>query len=101
MTTATTQKTVFERLIETNITKPGDTIIIHSNRGVLSNSIDCTFSNEVSGEASEKTCIDNIKSNWAWLKRLNGIGGRKVMYQVDIDTLIPYEESTPYKYRFG
>ena len=91
---------VYERLAETNVTNPGDKITILHTTNLISNTITCKFENTKTDEASIVMGIANIPRHWRFLRDINNIGGRTVLYQIDNGEPFPFEDSIPYKGRF-
>jgi len=94
-----TQESIYEDLRTGNfVTKPGDVYILEHTSACLSDSLDIKLVNR--GEEIYFGLPNNIKA-WNFLKQLNEIGGRRVLYQVDDNEPINLEDSQPYKYRFN
>lgn len=94
------EKNAYERFMANYITNPNDVITILHSTGIISSSIDIKFSNESTGEKAGYGSLINKKETWNILKEFNEIGGRKVLYQIDNNEPIPFEDSAPYKHRF-
>jgi hypothetical protein len=85
---------------------PGDVMTIKSTSNMISNSIAIHITNDgMTSQASiitdEYLTLTNRIEAWELLKRCNEIESREVMYQIDDNTPIKYEDSIPYEYRFG
>jgi len=95
-----TQEVIYKQLKEGNfMTVPGDVYILKHTSNVISDSLTIELINKRDDEQVIFGLPNNIKS-WQFLKGLNEIGNRIVLYQIDEEEPFPFEESTPYKYRF-
>jgi len=79
---------------------PGDKMIIKSHRNIISNTVDINLINEARAE-NVHFCVSNIIDAWKWLKDINETEARKVTFQIDDEPEMPFENSMPYKSRFG
>lgn len=79
---------------------PGDKMVVAGHRNMLSSSLTILLINE-EREENVWFSIDNSLPAWKWLKAINEVEAREVVYKVDDDPEIPFENSAPYKYRFN
>ncbi len=83
------------------ITRPGDVFTVKSfYRQLLTNSIMVEVSNENTKE-DFVMIFPNKTGSWSLFKSINETAGRRVMYQLDGQDPVPFENSTPYKIRFN
>jgi len=81
------------------ITKPGDVFTIKSWKGLISNTISVNVTNEKHNEEFWLSFVNELKA-WKFLKKLNRMGARTVLFQTNNDKPIPFEKSIPYISRF-
>ncbi len=80
------------------ITAPKDVFTLMHTSGLISDSLSIKINR------SGKTFYFGLKNNiesWTLLKKLNEMGARTVLYQIDNETPIAFEDSYPYRYRFS
>ena len=78
------------------VTSPNDVFTIHTSN-CISNSISIHLTN---ADESIYFALPNEIAAWKFLKRLNEMGGRKVLHKTDDNSAIPFVDSAPYNYRF-
>lgn len=78
---------------------PQDVMTIKSCSNMICNTIDIHLTNAQSGDDCY-FCISNKLDAWKWLKQINEVEARSVLYQIDDNNPIKFEESLPYKSRF-
>ena len=96
-----------------NLVFTGDKLVITSTPNVISSSLSINYSNEkLNGKNGtvQRFSLNNCKEAWDLLKKCNEMHGVKVLYQawdlnagnpIERSVEVPFEESTPYSYRFG
>jgi len=89
------QKSMSEKFV----TSPDDVYIIKSSTGVLANTISV---NVINNKTEEDFMISfkNIFQSWKVLKQLNEMTSRAVLFQIDNNDPLNYEDCFPYKARF-
>lgn len=86
------------------ITNPGDVFIILTIKNAVVNTISVQCENP--SQPTEHFTLSNCFEAWEFMKKLNDMGGRKVLIQTYPDrkswepVVIPFEESMPYQTRF-
>jgi hypothetical protein len=96
-----TQKSIMNDLVNCHFTStPNDIMTIKHSSGIISDTIAINLSNADTQEDID-FCVINKLDAWKWLKAINDCPARKVLYQVDKHTPVPFEESAPYKHRFN
>ena len=94
-----TQESITKDLRTGNfVTSPGDIFIVKHTSNLISNSIVVELKN---GNENFYFGLPNKIEAWNFLKELNEIGGRKVLYQIDDNEPFDFADSMPYKYRFN
>lgn len=81
------------------ITCPGDVFTIKGTSNCISDSLTILIENKDRGESFLNSWPNRLEV-WKILKRLNEMGGRKVLNQMDDNEPEPFEDSLPYKVRF-
>ena len=94
------EKRIVRTMKKQFVTRPGDVFTIKVRSNLLSNVIDVEVKNERVGENFTLT-FKNAEDSWDLFKKLNDMLARKVFYKVDDEEPIPFEDSPPYKSRFG
>ena len=91
-----------ERLDGSTVTlKPGDIFTIEVGE-FLSSDICFTLRNKYTGDEFFPFSIPNKLEAWKMLKEWNEVPNRKVeVHNVREETTVDFEDSKPYKYRFG
>lgn len=98
-----TQEMIHEELRNGSfVSYPGDVFIVKHSSGMISNSLSIEAHNDhpVHGYKTFWFGLPNELNAWKFLKQINEMGGRKVLYQIDENEPFPFEQSVAYRYRF-
>ncbi len=98
--TNTIEKRNQESMRKNFISCPGDKYTIKGSSNCISNSITVMVSNSGREEKFFITMRNNLDA-WKMLKKLDDMGGRTVLDQIDNNAPIPFKDSMPYKHRFN